>query len=261
MTTVIIGTYNRANLLERSLFHYAKHDVQVIVIDDDSNDNTEALCRMFLNVRYIKLPPKNGEWRDSASFLNKGISIAVNEYHSDFIFITHPEIIVGETTIESAVKLATDKETWVSCKGYYLTPDQQAVIDSVEWEHDLLEVRKLPNFYNSVTAEFTGNKDYTPESIESIPVWQSWIFGGGSRDMWLYFGGLTEFKTWGSVDMDLLNRRHIADMKTVTPGLPTDLVVHQNHDDLGTPRDMDKCIAALPQYHTKEQALKPELIA
>lgn len=266
MITIVIGTYNRAHLLKRSLVHYAKHDVQLIVIDDDSSDETQSLCSMFLNVRYIKLAPKNGIWRDSASFLNKGIAMAINEYHSEFVFITHPEIIVGETTIENAVKLATDKETWVSCKGYYLTPDQQANIETVEWNIDLLEVRKLPIFYGAgQSAEFNGNKDYLPESIEKISVWQSWIFGGGSREMWQHFGGLTEFETWGSVDMDLLNRRHITGMKTVTPGLPTDLVVHQNHDDPNvntvTPRDMDKCVAALPHYPNKESALKPHLIA
>ena len=266
MTTVIIGTYNRGHLLWRSLLAYVKAGVNVIVMDDGSTDDTNIFCKYYINVHYIKMPPKNGEWRDSASFLNQGIKIALHDHKSDYVFITHPEIIVGETTIESAVKLATDKETWVSCKGYYLTPEQQAKIESVHIGESLLNVRKLPGFYGAGnSAEYSGNKDYLPESIEQIPVWQSWIFGGGSRDMWLHFGGLTEFKTWGSVDMDLLNRRHIAGIKTVTPGLPTDLVVHQNHDDPAintpTPRDMDKCVAALPQYHSKEQALKPELIA
>lgn len=264
MTTIVLGTYNRAHLLYRSLRVYNIHDVKVIVMDDDSTDDTEYICKLYPNVTYIKLPPKNGVWRDSASFLNKGIKMALDEFNADHVFITHPEIIPGETTIENAVKLSVDKETWVSCKGYYLTVEQQNLIHRARIEKNLLNVTALPGFYGVGSAEFTGNRDYLPESIEKIDVWQSWIFGGGSRDMWKYFGGLTEFNTWGSVDIDLLNRRNIAGMKTVTPGLDTDFVVHQNHDDPETntitPRDMDKCMSSLPVYETKEQALKPELL-
>jgi hypothetical protein len=123
----------------------------------------------------------------------------------------------------------------------------------------------MPGFYNQGNStEFRGNKDYLPEAIEQATVWGSWIFGGGSREMWQYFGGLTPFEVWGSVDVDLLNRRNIAGMKTVTPCKETDIVIHQNHDDptlnTPTPRDMEKCMQALPRYTSKSQALKPELL-
>lgn len=78
--------------------------------------------------------------------------------------------------------------------------------------------------------------------------------------MWRYFGGLTPFEVWGSVDVDLNDRRRIAGMKTVTPGKPTDIVIHQNHDDLGTPRDMAKCMGSLHVYDTKQSCLKPHLL-
>lgn len=263
MTTIITGTYNRAHLLWRSLLVYAKSDVKLIVIDDDSSDNTEELCKLY-SLKYIKLPPKNGKWRDSASFLNMGIKIALNELKADHVFITHPEIIPGKETISECVRLATDENTWVSAKGYYLTQEQQKEIDTVDWKADLLNIRKLQNFYGQGSAEFMGNKDYLPESIENIGVWQSWILGGGSKEMWRNFGGLTEFETWGSVDVDLLNRRMKIGMRTVTPYPDSAIVVHQNHDNPETntltPRDMDKCLAALPDYNFVNPK-KPELIA
>lgn len=258
---IVIGTYNRGHLLRRSLTAYAKYKgLSIIIIDDGSDDNTLDVVKEFessdLDLHYNYLGDKQG-YRDSASFLNKGISFALYELNAYHIFVTHPEIIPGATTITSAVDVATDSTTWVSCKGYYLTPEQQAVIDSVDWQNDLTNVRQLPNFYDAPSAEFTGNKDYLPAGVESIEVWDSWIFGGGSRNMWLYFGGLTEFETWGSVDVDLLMRRTIAEIKTITPNESSDYVVHQNHD---APRDMNACMAALKEYTVKEEALKPHLL-
>lgn len=254
-TAIIIGTYNRGHLLERSLKAYPQ-DVDIYIMDDDSADNTcEVAYASKKNINYWFLTPqKDKVWRDSASYLNKGIQQAL-KLNYQYIFITHPEIIPGATTIQSAIELSTDKETWISAKGYYLTPEQQALIDTVD------DVRKLPNFYGvGRSAEFRGNPDYLPENIEKIDVWHSWIFGGGSADMWRYFGGLTPFDHWGSVDVDLNDRRRIAGMKTVTPGKQTDIVIHQNHDDLGTPRDMEKCMSSLHVYDTKQSCLKPELL-
>lgn len=253
-TAVIIGTYNRAHLLRRSLLHYPD-DVDIFVYDDGSNDNTCNICCKAKS--YIYLGEKTG-WRDSASYLNMAIKAALNDGYQ-YIFITHPEIIPGKTTIESAVKLAVDKETWISAKGYYLTIEQQAALT------DDADVTKLPNFYGqSVSAEFQHLKDYLPERIEQIPVWHSWIFGGGSAEMWRYFGGLTPFDHWGSVDVDLNDRRRVAGMKTVTPGLKTDIVIHQNHDNPEmntlTPRNMDLCMKSLTLYTSKEQCLKPQLL-
>jgi GT2 family glycosyltransferase len=175
-TAVIIGTYNRAHLLRRSLIHYP-HDVDIFVIDDGGTDDTFAVCKesdKSINYYFIESGEKK-EWRDSASYLNKGIKTALNKGYK-YIFITHPEIIPGKTTIESAKELATDKETWISCKGYYLTSEQQAHLK------DDAQVKQLPNFYGQTkSAEFRGNPGFVPEAIEVAEVWGSWIFGGGTR--------------------------------------------------------------------------------
>lgn len=253
-TAIIIGTYNRAHLLERSLKAYPD-DVDIFVMDDGSRDNTFDVVWNSGKVYSLEqLDRPDVGWRDSASYLNEGIKEALNAGY-DYIFITHPEIIPGSTTIQSAIELATDKETWISAKGYYLTPEQQWYLQRG------FNPKDMPNFYGlGKSAEFRGHPDYLPENIEKIDVWHSWIFGGGSADMWRYFGGLTPFEHWGSVDVDLNDRRRIAGMKTVTPGKQTDIVIHQNHDDLCTPRDMEKCMSSLHVYDTKQSCLKPELL-
>lgn len=261
MTTVVIGTYNRGHLLERSLWAYK--DCRVIVMDDDSDDNTEKICSWHSNVFYLKLPPKNGVWRDSSKFLNQGIKIALNDFNSDHVFITHPEIIPGRDTIKDCV-LLSGENIWVNAKGYYLSQHQQSLLDTVNWREDLLNVRKLPDFYNAPSVEFEGRDDYRPESIDRIGIWHSWIFGGGSKEMWRNFGGITEFETWGSIDVDLHSRREKLNMQTATPKSEHAIVVHQNHDNpdenILTPRDMTKCMAALPDYNIIN-ARKPELLA
>src|SRR5438045_739599 len=133
-TAVIIGTYNRAHLLRRSLLHYP-YDVDIYIYDDGSTDDTQDIViNSYKSIHYTFLGEKTG-WRDSASYLNEGIKRALREGYK-YIFITHPEIIPGKTTIQSAKELATDKETWISAKGYYLSPDQQALLkDDAQVKH------------------------------------------------------------------------------------------------------------------------------
>ncbi len=258
---VVLGTYNRGKLLRRALRKYGAFNLQLVVMDDGSTDETKIFCEFSAaNIHYFYLGDKTG-YRDSASYLNKGIKYALDELKASHVYITHPEIIIGNTTLIDCVEYATDDNTWVSFKGYYLTPEQQ-VIAQTQWDTITAEIvsKHFPNFYGSAqSAEFTGNPDYTPEAIEAAPVWHSWIFAGGSAAMWRRFGGLTPFETWGSVDVDLLNRRNIGGIRTVTPQALSSYVVHQNHDD-NAQRDMAKCMAALPVYTSPEQAFKPELL-
>lgn len=264
MTAIIIGTYNRGDLLRRSLHAYAKiGGITLVIMDDGSTDNTLDVIKDFanvdgLNIEYVNMGEKTG-YRDSASFLNIGIKYALHVLKADHIFITHPEIIPGRTTIQSAIEKAKDKTTWVSCKGYYLTVWQQRYMQNFYSTFTAIDLKDKFNLSLYPSAEHSGDPAYLPANIEKAKVWDSWIFAGGSREMWQYFGGLTEFDTWGSVDVDLLRRRQAAGIKTVTPQKFSDYVVHQNHDN-NAQRDLTKCMAALIEYETKEQALKPELL-
>ena len=263
-TVVVLGTYNRGHLLQRSLQLYAKQDpMMLVVIDDGSTDDTEDICRYHSTlIHYIKLTDKEpGEWRDSASFLNLGIRYALHQLEAKHIFITHPEVIPGLWTIRYAVECAKDNNTWVSCKPWYLGHEEQAVLDNYDWKNNPHLITTIPGFYGkSELTGYFGFKDYLPENIEKIDTWHSWLFGGGSREFWLRFGGLNPTKTWGSVDMDLMNRRNAGNINTVTPNYKLSMVVHQNHDDLGTPKDMNAAMRNVPCYDNTN-CFKPELLA
>ena len=293
---VVTGTYNRAHLLLRSLFHYqacnrpmiwnnyphapAGHAAQtfgvedqretticLVVMDDGSTDFTRELCEKFANeqlpIYYFYMGDKQpGQWRDSAAFINQGMSFALHALGASFVFPTHPEICVGEDTIATIVDYCKENpDCFGMAKGYYLTPEQQ-----VKFQKDIngVDYKLIPAFpsrweywkYGSIAQFIQENPDfydygdpthaYHHVQVEKAKVWDSWIFCGARRETWLKFGGLGESNAWGSVDLNFHSRRYNGGFITWTPEGQNNMVVHENHDDPNinnvTPRDMDLCM-------------------
>lgn len=69
----------------------------VVVLDDGSTDDTLQVCETYaanMDVFYFKLADKEpGVWRDSAAFLNMGISFAIHALNAQRVIPTHPEIV------------------------------------------------------------------------------------------------------------------------------------------------------------------------
>ena len=79
--SVIIPTYNRAHLIDRaitSVLNQTYQDLEIIVIDDGSTDNTEEVIRSFPDkrVNYIKHKKNKGV----SSARNTGIKVAKGKY-------------------------------------------------------------------------------------------------------------------------------------------------------------------------------------
>lgn len=310
---IVTGTYNRAHLLLRSLFHYQAckrpvkwfvnyrdkenienefpdrkvYSICLIVMDDGSTDFTRELCEKFANeqlpIYYFYMGDKQpGEWRDSAAFINQGMSFALHGLGSSFVFPTHPEICVGEDTIATIVDYCKENpDCFGMAKGYYLTPEQQEHFGYGKdwtWKRDLLERDDIPfptteQFFEtrSIKAFIEENPDfynygdpthaYHHVQVEKAKVWDSWIFCGASRQTWLKFGGFGESNAWGSVDLNFHSRRHNGGFVTWTPEGQNNIVVHQNHNleiDVQTPRDMDLCMKTAGEINN--EPLQPELL-
>ena len=80
--SVVIPTYNRAELLKRaieSVLGQTYQDFELIVVDDASMDNTEEMMKDFSDerIRYIRLKQNSGT---SAVPRNTGIKSAKGEY-------------------------------------------------------------------------------------------------------------------------------------------------------------------------------------
>ena len=254
LVSIVMSTYNRADLLARSLICYAKmrfplDRVEIIVVDDDSHDATAQLCidaDPALDITYIRLRKPVGLWRDCPPMLNLGMRAARGE----LIICTHPEVMVGRETLTAMCDLATARN-YVSAKPYYLSQIDQEQIDSVPWyEEGPLAVCKIPTFYDENKRK-SDNPDYTPWSIETIPVWRSFVFSGHRRELWKRLGGLPQTEKWGTVDVLWSQRRRILGIEDVSPQGAQALCVHQHHNAPRVPEGWQKEIATIPMEREK----------
>lgn len=280
LCSVVMATYNRCHLLERSLECYARQDFpkdrfELVIIDDHSEDDTQGLVHDFCDeagIQYTILTtgPKWEEWRDCGAVLNAGIRAAAGDY----ILLTHPEVMVGRRSVaECITQLQRFESTrivypnmmgvYACCKPYYLSTRDQERIDTVDWLNEgPLAVRKIEGFYDE---EQQGNPDYSPRSIESVghpgakhSHWLSWVFGGCSRETWKRMGGMLETGKWGSVDVAFVQRRRTLGIINHTCIEDDTICVHANHDAPGinvpTPRIEDlwkKELAGIPLHDAK----------
>lgn len=79
--SIIITTHNRPHLLARaveSAHSASRRDVEVVVVDDASTDNTARVCRSLPNVKYLRVERNQGV----AFARNVGIQASRGEYLS-----------------------------------------------------------------------------------------------------------------------------------------------------------------------------------
>lgn len=260
LVSVVLATYQRAHLLRRSLECYRnqrfdKTQFELVVIDDHSTDNTKDLVtdwsqKTGIAVTYLLPSPKNRGWRDCGAVLNYGIRASQGKH----IILTHPEVMPGRFSVMHCYNALEDAESkrnirtdlgyvYACCPIYYLTQQNQDKLDTVPWaEYGNLAVRKLPEFY----VKTGGHPDYEHDVTDQIgspgfhiPQWESWVFGGCSRETWGMLGGMLVSQEWGSVDVGWLARRRTLGITTETTRDPEAICCHQNHDgpsDTPTPR-------------------------
>ena len=80
MVSAIITTHNRPELLKRaieSVLHQTYKDIECIVVDDNSSDNTKDICSQY-SVNYIYIPPNESKGGNYAR--NLGIKASNGDY-------------------------------------------------------------------------------------------------------------------------------------------------------------------------------------
>lgn len=78
LVSVIVATFNRCDLLPAAIESATRagSDSEIIVVDDGSTDQTDAVCRSIAGVRYIRLPSNQG----LAAARNAGIRASSAEF-------------------------------------------------------------------------------------------------------------------------------------------------------------------------------------
>lgn len=102
MVSVVIPTYNRAHLIEESIYSVLNQtykDLELIIVDDGSTDNTEEIVRAIPDprIRYYKLPHsgRNAISKNFAIRKSTGSLIAFNDSDDSWV----------ETKLEKQVQL------------------------------------------------------------------------------------------------------------------------------------------------------------
>lgn len=102
MVSVIIPTYNRAHLIQESIYSVLNQtykELELIIVDDGSTDNTEEIVRAIpdARIRYYKLPHsgRNAITKNFAIRQSKGALIAFNDSDDSWV----------NTKLEKQVKL------------------------------------------------------------------------------------------------------------------------------------------------------------
>ena len=103
--SVIIPTHNRASLLQRAI-ESAKHagtDIEIIVVDDASTDETQSTCRGRPDIIYLRMERNVGQARAR----NAGIVRSTGEY---LAFLDDDDLRLPRSLDMQAEILESDKD-------------------------------------------------------------------------------------------------------------------------------------------------------
>lgn len=121
--SVIIPTYNRAHLIERSarsVLNQTYENIELIIVDDGSNDNTEEIIKSIDDKRIVYYKQENG---GASKARNTGVSLAT----ADYIAFHDSDDIWRENKLEKQVKYMKENPHYgmVYCSYLLHLPDGQ----------------------------------------------------------------------------------------------------------------------------------------
>ena len=134
--SVVIPAYNSAKFLVQALesvFSQTYTDYEVVVIDDGSTDNTQAILEPYL-------PRINYTYQDNqgvAAARNKGIETAKGNL---IAFLDADDLFLPYKLQQQVAMFAAQPDLGMVVSGWRLTDEQSEIIEDVELWHDLPEL-------------------------------------------------------------------------------------------------------------------------
>jgi glycosyltransferase involved in cell wall biosynthesis len=177
--SVIIPTFNRATLLPRAVESAlaAGRDLEVIVVDDASEDETSRVCAGMPEIRYLRLEQNRGV----AGARNAGVL----ESRCEFITTLGDDDLRLPGSLDAQVRLLEDSPQAAFCYGRVLVGDARQMLPTGEvmpvscptgdifWE--LLERNFVPDL--SVVAR--------KSKLVEVGLFNRGLIGAEDWDMWL----------------------------------------------------------------------------
>ena len=124
--TVVVTTYNRAHFLPRAIESVlqAGMDVEVVVVDDCSTDETPEVCSQLESVRYVRLNANQG--------LAHARNVGIAESSSEFIaFLDDDDLRLPDSLDKQLVRMV-DEDRIALCYGRALIGDARRQLPTGE---------------------------------------------------------------------------------------------------------------------------------
>jgi glycosyltransferase involved in cell wall biosynthesis len=124
--TIVITTYNRARLLPRAIesAQSAASDLEVIVVDDCSSDDTSDVCRKISGIRYIRLSANAG--------LSNARNVGVAESSCEFVSFLDDDDLRLPGSLEKQLQAITADDRIALCYGQALIGDSKRQLPTGE---------------------------------------------------------------------------------------------------------------------------------
>ena len=177
--SIVIPTYNRARLLPRAIesARNAGSDLEVIVVDDCSNDDTPKVCASISGIRYVRLQTNGG----LANARNAGIA----ESSCEFVAFLDDDDLRLPGSLDKQLHALTSDDRIAFCYGQALIGDARRQLPTGEiyplrcphgdifWE--LLEDNFIP--MPSVLARKSSlvNEGGFNTALKLIEDWDMWL--------------------------------------------------------------------------------------
>lgn len=124
--SVVITTYNRAHLLPRAIesAQQAGSDLQVIVVDDCSTDETPQVCANLKGVRYVRLSRNGG--------LANARNVGIAESSVEFIAFLDDDDLRLPNSLEAQLRAIASDSRYAFCYGPTLIADSRRQLPTGE---------------------------------------------------------------------------------------------------------------------------------
>lgn len=161
VVSIVLPTYKRAHVLPnaiRSVLGQTYTNWELIIVDDNSPDNTPEVAKSFTDprIRYVRNEPNLKLPRA----LNKGFSLA----RGDYLTWTSDDNLFGDNAIEKMVERLQRGDCDFAYADYYLFADIDAEGNALEKRHEKLPSQLQLEKSNHIGACFM----YTRRAYETV---------------------------------------------------------------------------------------------
>lgn len=160
MLSVIIPVYNVEKYIYeciKSVVEQSIKEIEIIVVDDGSQDNSIKIVEKFIDKRIKILKKDNG---GLSSARNEGLKVATGEY---VIFVDSDDYLKDNTVLEEMYRIAKESKSDIVVGNYVKKYDEKEEINKVD--------KTIYHFHTISGIEFLEESLY--KKCYSATVWKN----------------------------------------------------------------------------------------